>query len=110
MNCAHTQALLDEYVDGELPASDAARVEAHLRGCGNCRQSAEELRAISARISTLPAPTLPEGFAQRLFERLPLDAPPALSRHDTTSPGWLVEDTSAFVAEPEILHLARRAA
>ncbi len=41
--CISIEELLVAYSDGELPAVDVARVEAHVAGCPDCR---EELRAL----------------------------------------------------------------
>jgi hypothetical protein len=45
---------LSEYVDGELPREDEARLEAHLPSCAECRDIVEELRAVAARAASLP--------------------------------------------------------
>jgi len=39
---------LDEYAEGQLPPEDAARVEAHLADCAECRRWLEMLRAQKA--------------------------------------------------------------
>jgi predicted anti-sigma-YlaC factor YlaD len=36
LRCGEVIALLSEYVDGELGATDVVRVEDHLRGCTVC--------------------------------------------------------------------------
>ncbi len=40
--CPEMEALLAERASGEIPAEDAARLDAHLEGCAGCR---DELRA-----------------------------------------------------------------
>jgi hypothetical protein len=54
-------------VDGELPASDAARVDAHLRECWTCRVRKQDLEKAVGDFVHLPKPKLP-----------PLDGPRAL--------------------------------
>jgi anti-sigma factor RsiW len=52
--------LLGAYADGELPAESAARVEAHLVGCGRCRGDLVTQTALRDRLAlepVLPAPT-----------------------------------------------------
>jgi hypothetical protein len=44
---------LSEYVDGELGVADAAALDAHLRSCGACRATLEELRRVVARAGAL---------------------------------------------------------
>ncbi len=41
---------LSEYLDGELPATRAARLEAHLRVCPHCQGEVNELRGIAGYI------------------------------------------------------------
>lgn len=40
---------LSEYLDGELTAAERQRLEAHLRECGACAQTLDELRAVTDR-------------------------------------------------------------
>src|SRR4051812_4464711 len=63
--------LLGPYLDGELPASDAARVREHLAGCSACAAEADSLQALSrlmgmARRSNLGEP------AEEVMDRLRL--------------------------------------
>ena len=46
MNCEHCLALVDDYVDGTLDASDRVRVETHLAGCPACRAVAGDFGSI----------------------------------------------------------------
>src|SRR5215471_939238 len=67
---------LSEYVDGELPASEAAALEAHLTVCPPCMSAVAELREVVARARSLP-PRAPDadlwpGIEQRL------ETPPAV--------------------------------
>ncbi|MDE3165668.1 MAG: zf-HC2 domain-containing protein [Acidobacteriota bacterium] len=65
-------ALLSEYLDGELSAEAASRVDAHLAACGNCgRFGAGMARLLRA----LPAarPGLTAGARARLRKALPLE-------------------------------------
>jgi hypothetical protein len=60
---------LSEYLDGELPESERATLEAHLRACADCRATLEQLRRVVAR-------------AQALDDRPPTaDLWPAIARH-----------------------------
>jgi len=53
------EATLNEYVDGTLPASDRAAVEAHLAECVGCRTAVAELRALVAGAAALPTTVEP---------------------------------------------------
>jgi Putative zinc-finger len=63
------------FVDGELDATEAATVSAHLETCAMCRAQAEAERELRARLGDLPAPRLPAGFAARV-RAAPLLRPP----------------------------------
>ena len=51
---------LSAYLDGELSAPDAIRIEAHLAGCGDCRSELEDLRQARAAVRGLPLLVPPE--------------------------------------------------
>jgi len=53
MNCEDCHTLIDDYVDGTLPADDRATVEQHLAGCAACRAMADDFRAIRRTAGTL---------------------------------------------------------
>ena len=53
---------LSVYIDGELDASAAKRLERHLAECGRCRQEMEQLRATVAALQGLPAVEPPRSF------------------------------------------------
>jgi anti-sigma factor RsiW len=44
ITCREVVELLSSYLDGELPASPRARVEAHLAACEGCSMVLDELR------------------------------------------------------------------
>jgi hypothetical protein len=48
MTTTHWTERLSEYLDGELPPPDAARCEAHLAECAECRGVLAELRTVIA--------------------------------------------------------------
>ncbi len=56
ISCMKHQHDLVAYVDGELPADRAARVERHLRACSSCSAVVAGLRQVNA----LPPPALIE--------------------------------------------------
>lgn len=60
MNCIEFQAVLDEYVDGGLPAAEVARGEKHLAGCAACRAQVESLRRLLDAAAALPKEMAPE--------------------------------------------------
>jgi anti-sigma factor RsiW len=56
MNCPQIQTELSAYVDGELPPSIRAEVEAHIEGCAACRKRLAELRKLAEGVAALPKP------------------------------------------------------
>ncbi len=66
---------LSAYIDGELDASAAERLERHLAECGRCRQEMEQLRATVAALQKLPAVEAPRSFTlsqERVAPRPPM--------------------------------------
>ncbi len=53
---------LSAYIDGELDASAAKRLERHMAECGRCRREMEQLRATVAALQGLPAVQPPRSF------------------------------------------------
>jgi hypothetical protein len=54
MNCEEARLLLDELCDGTLGEQTMRALDAHLGGCSECRALAARMRALSARVGTLP--------------------------------------------------------
>src|SRR3954465_7137850 len=50
MTCKECLENLGPYVDGELPADEASRVEAHLRGCADCTAAHGQLVDTSSQL------------------------------------------------------------
>ena len=45
ISCGEVLDRLSSYIDGELPADERARIEAHLRGCEVCERFGGEFQA-----------------------------------------------------------------
>jgi anti-sigma factor RsiW len=50
VTCRLYEEQLSSYLDGELPAVRAARLEAHLKVCPHCREELDALGGIATRI------------------------------------------------------------
>ena len=78
------EAQVDAYLDGELAASDAAELEAHLAGCASCGRFRDDRLALRAAIaardaqSSRPRRPCGRGCARRCAKRLHRVAPAAL--------------------------------
>lgn len=53
---------LSAYLDGQLSASPAHRLEAHLAACAQCRRELTELQAAVAALRQLPQAMVPRSF------------------------------------------------
>lgn len=67
---------LDEYVDAQLEAAEAAAVESHLTGCPQCRAELEALRSLLARAKALPPSVAPPPSVWQAIERRTAGARP----------------------------------
>lgn len=73
--CEEYAALLDLFVDGELPPEEMAQIQAHLEGCPGCQAYVDDALAIRAGCSDIIESTaVPEGFAEGVMERIRQDA------------------------------------
>ncbi len=68
--CAEYEALISDYLDGELSAEDRAEVAAHLASCPACQQYFDDLVAMHDAFDQIGEVPVPEGFAERLMARV----------------------------------------
>jgi anti-sigma factor RsiW len=75
LSCGQVLDRLSDYLDGDLAAPEAARLEEHLRGCDGCARFGGEFRGVveSLRRHLFRSHGLPPGFRARL--RKALDEP-----------------------------------
>ncbi len=69
MNCS--QHDLKGYILGELPAVECGPLEAHLKGCLDCREEVERLRLTRTALDSLPEEEIPRRIAfvsDKVFE------------------------------------------
>lgn len=72
--CEEYAALLDLYVDGELPAEELEQVRKHLETCPGCRAYVDDALAIRAGFPEAEDTEVPEGFVESVMERVMGDA------------------------------------
>lgn len=71
MDCPEIARLLDAYADGELDATGAHTVEAHLPGCARCRASLQSVQALRAALLRAAAEdAAPIALRARIRQRL----------------------------------------
>lgn len=56
MNCLHTLALLEDFADGTLSASEAVSVRVHLRDCPDCRAERDRTERLKQLLRTIRTP------------------------------------------------------
>lgn len=71
---------LSAYLDGELPDTEWAALEAHLTTCEPCQGELAALRQTRALLRALPTPALPRAFT--------LPARPTLAERRQRPPAW----------------------
>jgi anti-sigma factor RsiW len=77
--CADRELLLNAFIDGELDAANTAELEAHVAGCGGCREELDRLRSVHDALATPGVRhEMPAGTKARLLssiDRDPVRAP-----------------------------------
>jgi anti-sigma factor RsiW len=62
---------LQDWLDGDLDAADAATLQAHMTGCAMCRARAEELRELDRSLfGAAPRLALDDAFDAKLFAQI----------------------------------------
>jgi anti-sigma factor RsiW len=62
---------LQDWLDGDLDAADAAALQAHMAGCAACRTRADELQALDRSLrSAAPRLALDDAFDAELFAQI----------------------------------------
>lgn len=72
IRCREVLARLSDYLDGDLSPAEAARLEAHIRGCDWCERFGGRMGRVVGALRTALDPPLevPEPVAARLTARL----------------------------------------
>lgn len=91
MRCVGVNEVLNDYIDGSLPAQERLAVEDHLTHCSSCTDDLELLTRTIALLGRVPEVEVPKGFRTALHQRLKqLPAPvrkPAWKRYASISLG-----------------------
>lgn len=82
--CDEFAALLDPYIDGELPPEETARVREHLRACGGCRAYVQAALVMRDAFPEAESAEVPDGFAEGVMAAIRANAAPRKRR----SPRW----------------------
>jgi len=66
MTCDEVEGHVDPFVDRELTAESAARIQGHLRTCGACRQRVADREALGRTLRSLPSYRAPQRLRARV--------------------------------------------
>ena len=110
--CPEYEALLEDYIGGELDGATAERVAAHRRGCASCREALERASA-AARLLCVAA-ALPEAspsFARTVMARIHLAEDDRAARVRFWQPfvslGWRFAATATLAVAILLAYTAR---
>jgi len=87
MRCREVRNKLDLFVMQELTTAEFARIEAHLEGCGACREALAKARRLEELLLAAPVPPIPEEFAGQVLARARMQR----SRAARPKPRWRFE-------------------
>ncbi len=65
---------LADYQAGSVSAGRAARIGAHLSGCGQCTQVSSDLASVSRLLASIPPPPMPDRVTERIQAALSFEA------------------------------------
>ncbi len=69
--CNELVELVTEYLEGALPPSEVAAIEAHLAICEGCRHYLDQMRATLAALGSVPVETLSDDAINTLLAAFP---------------------------------------
>ena len=67
LSCRDLVEAVTDYLEGALPATDAARFEEHLASCRGCRTYLDQVRRTVAVTGALPLEGMPHPVRDRLL-------------------------------------------
>lgn len=68
--CEAYAAALSAFVDGELDEQERGELLAHVEHCPSCRDALSELMILHTMFEELPELDAPDGFAERVLDRV----------------------------------------
>lgn len=76
MNCEAVKELLWAYLEKELTAEEAEKIEKHLENCEDCRKELNFQQEMMETLAGLPDEELPEGYHAELMQKLQAEVAP----------------------------------
>jgi uncharacterized membrane protein len=100
MDCARSQELLSDHLEGTLHAILHSELDAHLAGCDECRSLREAVAEVVDALHAFPELDPPVGLAERVVaatRTLPRPAPrPIVVRPALVIPSWMQAAAAGF--------------
>lgn len=72
--CEDVELMLQDYLNGYLLPSQREVLEAHVRGCGRCRELVAGLTRLESRLDGLDEVEVPAGLTRSILAALPAQA------------------------------------
>jgi anti-sigma-K factor RskA len=86
--CREIESMIPAYALGALDSGEASFVDNHLDGCPDCRQLADQHKAIAEALLELPSPQAPPAYLRRrIVSRIKAEPVPAHTSAERR-PGW----------------------
>ena len=76
MNCEAVKEMLWAFLEKEITAEEAVKIEEHLKNCEACREELKFQQEMMETLSGLPDEELPEGYHTELMQKLQVEAAP----------------------------------
>jgi anti-sigma factor RsiW len=70
ISCLEIWREISNYIDGDIDAELRARMEAHFKVCAHCNAVLDGTRNVVKLVGDGVVYQLPEGFSQRLYNRI----------------------------------------
>jgi hypothetical protein len=70
ISCLEVWREISNYIDGDVDAELWARMEAHFKVCAHCKAVLDGTRNVVKLIADGVEYSLPDGFSQRLYDKL----------------------------------------
>jgi len=100
MDCARSQELLSDHLEGTLHAILRSELDAHLAGCEECRTLREAVAEVVEALHAFPELEPPVGLAERVAaatRMVPRPAPvPVVVRPALVIPSWVQAAAAGF--------------
>lgn len=104
-SCEKLSALLDAFIDGELPQAEADRVRRHLTECADCRAYVEDAFAMRDAFGDLAEVQVPDHFTQGVMDAVRNAPPQARSKRRSFRPVRILAPLAACLAIAAVVGL-----